>query len=74
MTDYLCTTILEYEDRFEGQILHVGDKETCESVQKMLPAVAVQDSPIRADMVVAPHKDFDNLECGSFWQYLKKAS
>ena len=73
MTDYYCTTILEYEDRYEGQILHVGTRDDCETVRDTIPAVAVNgDEPaIRAYTVVAETGGDESLTAGALWFYRK---
>ena len=70
--DYLCTTILEYADRFEGKILHRGNQAECESVRDSAPDTLVDiDPPIRADIVVTPAEKFENFGAGQPWLYRK---
>ena len=70
--NWYCTTVLEYEDRFEGQILHVGDKESCEQVRDMLPAIAINgEMPIRAHLVVAETNGDPELTNGRPWAFAK---
>ena len=75
MTDYYCTTIIEFEDRFEGQILHVGTRDDCETVRDAIPAVAVKgdDQALRADAVVAETKGDEALTAGTLWIHRKPA-
>lgn len=55
---YVCAYVLEYEDRTEGRVLHTGTKESCQRLAGMLPAVAVNDSPKNAFMVVIPEDEW----------------
>ena len=73
MADHYCTTVLEFEDRFEGQILHVGTKEACEKVRDAIPGVAIKsgESPLRADLVVGPTNGDADLTAGRPWFHTK---
>ena len=74
MADFICTTILEFPDRYEGQIMHRGDEEACQKVADMIPAVAVngEETPIGARMVVAPAEDFGDPPAGQLWRNFKE--
>lgn len=38
--EFICTTVLEFEDRYEGQVLHRGRREDCEKVADLTAAIS----------------------------------
>ena len=73
MPDFICTTILEYPDRYEGQVMHYGDEESCQEVADMIPAVAINgdETPVAARIAVAPAEDFGYPPNGQLWRQFK---
>ena len=37
--EFILLTKIEFHDRYEGQILHVGTAEECEVIQDSMPAI-----------------------------------
>lgn len=69
---FLCTTMLEYADRYEGQVLHVGDKESCERVSKDIPCLVVGELALASHIVVIPRAGHEDIVPGTFWRNEKK--
>lgn len=58
--EFVCGYVLEYEDRYEGQALHRGDRESCVKVSDAIPAVSVSgETPKQATIVVLPAAEWD---------------
>ena len=57
---FICTTKIEFADRFEGQVLHIGERETCLELRDAIPAIAVEnDEPVLSShIVVSPLDEF----------------
>lgn len=73
MTDaYVVTSILEFTDRFEGQVFHRGTLDTCEKVYAGLGAIAVSglEMPIATKLAIVSVGDFDH-EPGFRWKMPK---
>lgn len=62
MTDaYVVTSLLEFTDRFEGQVFYRGTLDTCEKVYAGLGTIVVSglEKPITAELVIVSAGDFD---------------
>ena len=77
---HLCTTILEFSDRLEGQILAVGTEEECEHLRDMVPAIIVKgedETPENAHVAIMPQGDLFpggvGVEVGRCWFYDRDA-
>ena len=72
--EFICTTRLEYADRFEGQIIYKGDQESCENIANSIPAIAVSggETPIEAAVLVRLAEILDDLPVGQKWVMMKK--
>lgn len=70
--EYVVTSVLEFGDRFEGQIFHRGDLESCEKVSRMLGAVSVtgSEAPMSARLIIVPVGEFDH-PAGYRWRMVK---
>ena len=73
MPEFICSTVIEFSDRLEGQVMHIGDEKSCRGVADMIPAVSVSgdETPISARVVVAPAEDFEGIENGGLWRWKK---
>ena len=71
MAEFLTTTCLEFEDRFEGQILHVGDKASCHEVPSLLHGIGYSgtETLLSSRILVIPNDD--KLEPGHLWRHKK---
>ena len=68
--EYVLTTVLEFSDRAEGQVLHRGTKEDCHKLSDMMPAVMLsgaQKAPQSARHLIVRATDFD-LQAGELWR------
>lgn len=74
MSDFLCTTVLEFADRYEGQVMHRGDREACDKVAKAIPAVAISgdETPISAAVLVVSADEFGDFANGQLWRQKPK--
>lgn len=63
---FLCTTKIEFADRFEGQILHIGERDKCLELRDAIPAIAVEnDEPVLSShIIVGPFDEFPPAEDG----------
>jgi hypothetical protein len=61
--DWTCGYVLQYHDRAEGRVLHVGTLEECKVVADRIPAIAISngDQPTDAHMLVMPTDEWENL-------------
>lgn len=70
MTDeYLVSTAILFSDgSAEGQVLHIGDQESCDRI-KLLSAVIYNGSKsvLEAKIVVIPRSEDEPLTVGQFW-------
>lgn len=67
--DWICTTILEYADRAEGQVIHRGLKKDCERTAEMISAISIGgrcEVPIASRVAILPAKDLE-LQAGELW-------
>lgn len=68
--EYVLTTVLEFSDRAEGQVLHRGTKDECHKLSDMMPAVVLsgaQEVPQSARHMIVRATDFD-LKAGELWR------
>jgi hypothetical protein len=70
---FLCTTVLDYGDRLEGQVLHVGSRDECERVMKSIDAVSYSgDNPPRAAELIVSEADGSRaVVAGERWRLMK---
>ena len=62
MSEWVGAYTLVFSDRVEGQVLHRGDREECERVVDLIPAVSVStDERPEAFMHVMPADEWDAL-------------
>lgn len=66
---YLLTTVLDFPDRTEGQVLCRGTREECEKLSDLMPAMMVSgETPLRARHLIVRVADFVDLPVGRAWR------
>lgn len=70
--EYVVTSVLEFGDRFEGQVFHRGDLESCGEMSRMLGAISVTggEMPVSARLITVPVGEFDH-PAGYRWRMMK---
>lgn len=76
MSAYMLTSVLEFADRLEGQVYHVGTKEDCERVQSLIPAISYNgDDVVLAAWTtvdqIKPERT-DDVHAGTLWRVPKE--
>ena len=71
MTEFIVATCLEFEDRLEGQILHVGDEESCQKTSKLISAISYSgnETILSSRLLVIPNDH--KFEPGQLWRHEK---
>ena len=72
--DYVLTTVLEFYDRAEGQVLHRGTQDECRYLSNMMPAVMLTgggESPTSARHLIVRAADFEDMQAGQMWRCRK---
>ncbi len=70
----IVTTMLEFEEHYEGQILHIGSEEDCKSVVDALPGVICNKDPGPISASVISFKmsaEYKDLKIGMNWKEMK---
>jgi len=72
---FVAMSRIEFADRFEGQVFHVGTHEDCKKVQDMIPAVMVKgdEQLISTAICAIPMPDSYELEPGVLYTWKKEA-
>jgi hypothetical protein len=68
--EYVLTTVLEFADRAEGQVLHRGTQDECRKLSDMMPAVMLTgggESPSSARHLIVRAAEFD-MPAGERWR------
>lgn len=66
--EYLLTTVIDFSDRAEGQVLCRGTREECEKLSDLMPAMMVSgETPLRARHLIVRVADFVDLPAGYSW-------
>ena len=68
--EYVLTTVLEFADRAEGQVLHRGTQDECRKLSDMMPAVMLTgggESPTSARHLIVRAAEFD-MPAGERWR------
>lgn len=71
MSAYLVTTALKFADgRLEGQVLHLGNRESCEELASMIPAVAYSgpNRVIDSRLLIVPEEEMPGVAVGQSWE------
>ncbi|MBP9034980.1 MAG: hypothetical protein KBG29_13855 [Pseudomonadales bacterium] len=72
--EYLLTTVIDFSDRAEGQVLCRGTREECEKLSALMPAIMVSgEAPTRARHLIVPAKDFPDIPVGTPWKARRPA-
>lgn len=74
---YFLTSVLEYPDRYEGQVFAVGSEDECIRTRDMLSAISISgnEAPLKAWTSVAPiGPKAEALSAGDLWREMKKES
>ena len=76
MIEHIATTYLEFADRFEGLVLHVGDEESCVRTAELLSGLSYsgKETVLRGGVKVLQRDKFHNLEAGQKWNMPKPAT
>jgi hypothetical protein len=70
--EYLLTTVLDFPDRTEGQVLHRGTREECEKLSALMPAIMVSgEAPSRAWHLIVLASNFADIPVGTPWKARK---
>lgn len=71
---FVCMSRIEFADRFEGQVYHVGDVGECRKVQDLIPAVMVKgdEKPLSTNMCVIPMPEEYELKPGIIYTWRKE--
>lgn len=72
---FVLTTCLEFADRYEGQIFHVGSVDECRSLADAIPAICYSggETILNSGFKLIPLAEFDNAENGLCWTCPKAA-
>ncbi len=66
--DFILTTVIEFSDRAEGQVMHRGMHDECRKLIRMMPAIAIScpDVPTSCRYLIVPAAELD-MQAGQRW-------
>lgn len=68
VTEHILTTVLVFPDRAEGQVLHRGTRDDCQSLSDLMPAIITNgEAPLEARHLIVPVEHFADLAVGQAW-------
>lgn len=69
---WVATSVLEFGDRYVGQVLHVGTREECDKTVRLIDAITYSgDETVLSSKVLTVPQAQLGLDVGAFWRCQK---